>query len=57
MGLGAISAGSPLKALVMAAEAAGPEGWVLVTGSLHLVGALRLHTRPDEQMRGCVQET
>lgn len=57
MGLRAISAGSPLKALVMAAEAAGPEGWVLVTGSLHLVGALRLHTRPDEQMRGCVQET
>jgi dihydrofolate synthase/folylpolyglutamate synthase len=35
----------PAAALDEAARVAGTGGWVLVTGSLHLVGALRRHTR------------
>jgi dihydrofolate synthase/folylpolyglutamate synthase len=31
----------PVEALAQARELAGPDGWVLVTGSLYLVGELR----------------
>ncbi|MEZ6003119.1 MAG: bifunctional folylpolyglutamate synthase/dihydrofolate synthase [Planctomycetota bacterium] len=40
-GLSAASAGSPPAALASALADAGDSGWVLVIGSLHLVGALR----------------
>ncbi|HEY4026655.1 MAG TPA: Mur ligase family protein [Candidatus Dormibacteraeota bacterium] len=33
--------GNPREALALARELAGPDGWVLVTGSLYLVGELR----------------
>jgi dihydrofolate synthase/folylpolyglutamate synthase len=32
---------NPREALTLARELAGPDGWVLVTGSLYLVGDLR----------------
>jgi dihydrofolate synthase/folylpolyglutamate synthase len=46
LGLDARSVPDPAAALVEAARIAGTGGWVLVTGSLHLVGAVRRHTRP-----------
>jgi dihydrofolate synthase/folylpolyglutamate synthase len=46
LGLGARSVPDPAAALVEAARVAGTGGWVLVTDSLHLVGAVRRHTRP-----------
>jgi dihydrofolate synthase/folylpolyglutamate synthase len=44
--LPARSVPDPAAALEEAVKDAGPEGWVLVTGSLHLVGALRGLTEP-----------
>jgi dihydrofolate synthase/folylpolyglutamate synthase len=41
LGLAAEAFPEPPSALERAASAAGSAGWVLVTGSLHLVGALR----------------
>jgi dihydrofolate synthase/folylpolyglutamate synthase len=41
----------PLEALSAAAVGAKPDGWVLVIGSLHLVGALRSHMNcPDPRV-------
>jgi dihydrofolate synthase/folylpolyglutamate synthase len=41
LGLAALAVPDPAAALDQAVRAAGTGGWVLVTGSLHLVGALR----------------
>jgi len=46
LGLDAEAVPEPAAALDEAARVAGTGGWVLVTGSLHLVGAVRRHTRP-----------
>jgi dihydrofolate synthase/folylpolyglutamate synthase len=46
LGLDARAVPDPAAALDEAARVAGTGGWVLVTGSLHLVGAVRGHTRP-----------
>ena len=46
LGLAAQAVPEARAALDEAARAAGTGGWVLVTGSLHLVGALRRFTRP-----------
>jgi dihydrofolate synthase/folylpolyglutamate synthase len=46
LGLAARAVPEARAALDEAVRAAGPGGWVLVTGSLHLVGALRRFTRP-----------
>lgn len=40
-GLEAVAFDSPSVAVISAVDAAKPEGWVLVTGSLYLVGAVR----------------
>lgn len=45
LGLDARAMPDPAAALDTAVRIAGTGGWVLVTGSLHLVGALRRHTR------------
>lgn len=45
LGLHARAVPDPAAALDEAVRGAGTGGWVLVTGSLHLVGALRRHTR------------
>lgn len=45
LGLAARAVPDPATALDEAVRTAGPGGWVLVTGSLHLVGVLRRHTR------------
>lgn len=45
-GLDACAVPDPAAALEMAVRTAGTRGWVLVTGSLHLVGAVRRYTRP-----------
>lgn len=45
LGLDARAMPDPAAALDAAVRIAGTGGWVLVTGSLHLVGALRRHTR------------
>jgi dihydrofolate synthase/folylpolyglutamate synthase len=44
LGLAARAVPEPAAALDEAVRVAGPGGWVLVTGSLHLVGALRSRT-------------
>lgn len=46
LGLAATAVPEPAAALDEAVRIAGTGGWVLVTGSLHLVGALRRFTRP-----------
>jgi dihydrofolate synthase/folylpolyglutamate synthase len=46
LGLDAHAIADPRAALDEAVRRAGIRSWVLVTGSLHLVGALRRHTRP-----------
>ena len=46
LGLAARAVPDPAAALEEAVRVAGTGGWVLVTGSLHLVGALRRSTRP-----------
>lgn len=46
LGLAAMAVPEPAAALDEAVRIAGTGGWVLVTGSLHLVGALRRFTRP-----------
>jgi dihydrofolate synthase/folylpolyglutamate synthase len=45
LGLDARTVPEPAAALDEAVRVAGTGGWVLVTGSLHLVGALRRFTR------------
>jgi dihydrofolate synthase / folylpolyglutamate synthase len=54
-GLDAVADGSPEGAVAAAAADAGPGGWVLVTGSLHLVGAVRggLTTSTAVRTPGC----
>jgi dihydrofolate synthase/folylpolyglutamate synthase len=49
-GIAAETAADPADALTRACELAGPGGWVLATGSFHLVGALRpnLDPRPSD---------
>jgi folylpolyglutamate synthase/dihydropteroate synthase len=44
-GIGAVVSETPRRALDEALRLAGSDGWVLVTGSLHLVGAVRRFTR------------
>jgi dihydrofolate synthase/folylpolyglutamate synthase len=46
LGLATRAVPDPAAALDEAVRLAGPGGWVLVTGSLHLVGCLRARTRP-----------
>jgi dihydrofolate synthase / folylpolyglutamate synthase len=46
LGLAADAVPEARAALEAALHATGAGGWVLVTGSLHLVGALRRFTRP-----------
>jgi dihydrofolate synthase/folylpolyglutamate synthase len=46
LGLDARAVPDPAAALDEAVRVAGTGGWVLVTGSLHLVGAVRSRTRP-----------
>lgn len=41
VGLRAEAPGTPESAIARARELSAPDGWVLVTGSLHLVGAIR----------------
>lgn len=45
LGFGAVAIESPRAALDEAVRLAGSERWVLVTGSLHLIGAVRRFTR------------
>ncbi len=45
IGLPAEAAADPGEALSMAAQRIGTQGWILVTGSLHLVGATRSRVR------------
>jgi len=51
LGLRARAVLDPAAALDDAVREAGTDGWVLVTGSLHLVGALRRLTRPSSSIR------
>jgi dihydrofolate synthase/folylpolyglutamate synthase len=50
LGLAAVAVSDPMAALDRAVRSVGAGGWVLVTGSLHLVGAVRCRTEPTESV-------
>ena len=53
LGVEALAVSSPRAALEAALRRAHPGGWVLVTGSLHLVGAVRGLLPPAPQEPAC----